>query len=67
MAAYWLYPNPNGHRPDIWGFLMLFLREALLLAFFGAIGLFLVVAAGIQAARRLISRIRGANRRSIDG
>jgi len=58
MSAYWLYPFPGGKHPSIWGFIALFFREALLLAFFGVIGLVLLVTAMAGAVYRLILRLR---------
>lgn len=64
MVAYWSYPFPSGDRPDIWGFIALFFREALLLAFFAAVALFVLAVALVGALIRLVSKLRAAVRRA---
>ena len=58
MVMYWNYPYPGDHRPDFFGFVALFLREALLLAFFGIIGLLLLGLAVVRSSVRLCGAVR---------
>jgi len=64
MVGYWSYPFPSGKRPDAWGFVALFFREALLLASFAAVALFAVAVAFLGAVVRLVSSLRAAVRRA---
>ena len=57
MSLYWLYPFPSGHKPDVWGFLALFFKEVLLLAFFAGCGLLLLIAVAIRSLVRLTSAL----------
>jgi hypothetical protein len=63
MVGYWSYPFPDGKYPDASGFISLFFREALLLAFFAVTALFVLVVAVVGAALRLASRLWAAIRR----
>ncbi|MGM9485566.1 hypothetical protein ACS5PN_30535 [Roseateles sp. NT4] len=60
MVGYWSYPFPNGKYPDVLGFIALFFKEALLLAFFAVTTLFVLVVAFVGAVLRLASRLRAA-------
>ena len=64
MVSYWSYPFPNGKYPDIWGFIALFFREALLLALFALFALVVLVAALLGAVIRLFTRIAERFRRA---